>query len=170
MLPPAPGRLSTMNVWPNASVNRCATARARMSVVPPAGKGTTMRTGCDGYAGACAKLAGATIHASTPSTAAIRHFIVKPPERAFDAVEGAWAEVAPRPPHPNLLPQAGEGALVQPSPASGRRSSVAQWRVRRRDVTPAAHAAIGARPGRRQSTFAPDSLMILAYFGTSLAM
>src|SRR5665213_297075 len=134
MLPPAPGRLSTMNVWPNASVNRCATARARMSVVPPAGKGTTMRTGCDGYAGACAKLPGATIHASTPSTAAIRHFIGKPPERAFGAVEGRVGEVAPRP-------------SSRPSPASRRRSFVAQWQIRRRDVTPAAHAAIVRLPG-----------------------
>ena len=45
MLPPAPGRFSTTNGWPSVSVSFCAVARARMSVVPPAGNGTTTRTG-----------------------------------------------------------------------------------------------------------------------------
>jgi hypothetical protein len=48
MLPPAPGLLSTMKVWPNALPSSGASARARMSVVPPAAKGTTMRTGLFG--------------------------------------------------------------------------------------------------------------------------
>src|SRR5512133_3847710 len=49
-LPPAPARLSTMNCCPNAFESSGAIARARMSVVPPAGKGTTMRTGLAGQA------------------------------------------------------------------------------------------------------------------------
>src|SRR5215218_3293282 len=53
MLPPAPGLLSTTKDWPSDLVSSCATARARMSVVPPAGNGTTMRTGLVGQA-ACA--------------------------------------------------------------------------------------------------------------------
>ena len=48
MLPPAPARLSTMNCWPKALVSSGASARARMSVVPPAANGTTMRTGLVG--------------------------------------------------------------------------------------------------------------------------
>src|SRR6478609_2648130 len=47
-LPPAPARLSTMNCWPNALDSSGAIARARMSVVPPAANGTTMRTGLVG--------------------------------------------------------------------------------------------------------------------------
>ena len=37
--------------WPNTRCNSGARARARMSVVPAAGKGTTMRTGFVGHAG-----------------------------------------------------------------------------------------------------------------------
>jgi hypothetical protein len=39
---------------------RCATMRATMSVVPPAGKGTIIRIGLDGYACACAAAAANT--------------------------------------------------------------------------------------------------------------
>src|SRR5512143_2468623 len=60
MLPPAPGRLSTMTCCPHASVSFCPTSRARMSVAPPGGNGTTIRIGLVGYAGACAP-AGGTI-------------------------------------------------------------------------------------------------------------
>ena len=50
MLPPAPGRLSTTTGWPHASVSFCATARARMSVVPPGGKRhDEARPACVGY-------------------------------------------------------------------------------------------------------------------------
>ena len=44
MLPPAPPRLSMMNDWPSRSDSFCATMRPRMSVVPPAGKGTIVLT------------------------------------------------------------------------------------------------------------------------------
>src|SRR5450432_3634359 len=50
MLPPAPARLSTTTDWPSVSVSRLATSRARMSVVAPAGKGTTNRIAWFGYA------------------------------------------------------------------------------------------------------------------------
>src|SRR5690349_16017602 len=50
MLPPAPGLLSTMKGWPKTRCSSGASARARMSVVPPAAKGTTMRTGLLGHA------------------------------------------------------------------------------------------------------------------------
>ena len=55
LLPPAPGLFSTMKVWPKTFCNSGAKARARMSVVPPAANGTTMRTGLDGQA--CARAA-----------------------------------------------------------------------------------------------------------------
>src|SRR4051812_11835377 len=50
MLPPAPPLLSTMNCCENAWVNAAAVARARMSVVPPGAKGTTIFTGLAGHA------------------------------------------------------------------------------------------------------------------------
>src|SRR5689334_8388182 len=43
-LPAAPGRFSAMTCWPHSSVSFCASVRARMSEVPPGGKGMTMRT------------------------------------------------------------------------------------------------------------------------------
>src|SRR5712691_6238968 len=46
---PAPGRLSTTNCRPNDSESFSATARAMMSVPPPAAEGTIKRTGLDGY-------------------------------------------------------------------------------------------------------------------------
>src|SRR5262249_220976 len=55
MLPPAPGLFSMMNCWPNRSDNHWPTRRAVMSVAPAEPKGTTSRTGRDGYACAHAK-------------------------------------------------------------------------------------------------------------------
>ena len=43
-LPPAPGLLSTKNVWPKALESSGAIARAKISVVPAGANGTTMRT------------------------------------------------------------------------------------------------------------------------------
>ena len=43
--PPAPGLLSTATFWPNANASFGASARARMSVLPPGVKGTMMRIG-----------------------------------------------------------------------------------------------------------------------------
>ncbi len=50
IVPPAPGRFSTTTFCPNFSPSFCESARARMSVAPPAGKGTIMRTGLLGKA------------------------------------------------------------------------------------------------------------------------
>src|SRR5262245_33620755 len=54
MLPPAPPRFSTMNCWPRLSVSFCASGRAIVSLPPPGGYGTTMRTGLAGYVCAAA--------------------------------------------------------------------------------------------------------------------
>jgi hypothetical protein len=48
MLPLAPLRLSTTKGWPRVRAKSCATRRATMSTLPPAGKGTTTRTGRSG--------------------------------------------------------------------------------------------------------------------------
>ncbi|CFN80198.1 Uncharacterised protein [Bordetella pertussis] len=48
MLLPPPGLFSTTNDWPSASVSSLAMMRAITSVVPPAEKPTTMRTGLSG--------------------------------------------------------------------------------------------------------------------------
>src|SRR5208282_2788209 len=67
MLPAAPGRLSMTTGCPNDSASRCPTSRARMSVVPPAGNGTTSRIGLLGYGWASAP---AAVIASTTNSAA----------------------------------------------------------------------------------------------------
>lgn len=41
----APARLSTSTGWPSAERSFSASVRARVSSVPPGGKGTTMLTG-----------------------------------------------------------------------------------------------------------------------------
>src|SRR5688500_1052921 len=43
--PPAPGRLSTTNCWPNDSVSFCPTSLAMMSFDAPGVNGTIQRTG-----------------------------------------------------------------------------------------------------------------------------
>src|SRR5262245_54433633 len=43
-----PGRFSTTTGWRQSSLIRCPITRARMSVGPPAGNGTMMRTGRSG--------------------------------------------------------------------------------------------------------------------------
>ncbi len=48
MFPPPPGLLSITNGCFSRSDSCCATFRARMSVVPPAVKATTIRTGFEG--------------------------------------------------------------------------------------------------------------------------
>src|SRR5258705_5528251 len=63
IVPPAPGRFSTMNDCPSESVRRCANRRATTSMPPPAAKPTRMRTVFAGYAGpagACAQTAPAS--------------------------------------------------------------------------------------------------------------
>src|SRR5438270_644673 len=49
MLPAAPGRLSTITGWPHFSLKFSATMRGIRSALPPAGNGTTMRTGFAGH-------------------------------------------------------------------------------------------------------------------------
>jgi hypothetical protein len=46
--PPPPPTFSTTTLWPMVSVMCCANSRASMSVVAPAGNGTTMRIDRDG--------------------------------------------------------------------------------------------------------------------------
>src|SRR5262249_25960119 len=60
-LPPAPGRFSTTKDWPNMSFRRSARMRVSTSVEPPAGYGTTMRTGRSGQRPSSARAAVATI-------------------------------------------------------------------------------------------------------------
>jgi hypothetical protein len=48
MLPPAPGRLSTITVWPKLSPSFCPISRAMMSFVPPGENATTILTGLTG--------------------------------------------------------------------------------------------------------------------------
>src|SRR5687768_12545941 len=61
----APGLFSTMTLAPSDSAIFCAMARASMSVCPPGGNGTTMRTGLPGSGKDCAPAADAT---SAPKT------------------------------------------------------------------------------------------------------
>src|SRR5688572_4902148 len=69
MVPPPPPRLSTMTCEPNASVSLCDVILARISVVPPGGKGVIRRMGFVGYA--CAKaLAAMLISAAIAAPAA----------------------------------------------------------------------------------------------------
>ena len=81
-LPPAPGLLSTMKGWPNTRPSSGASARARMSVVPPAAKGTTMRTGLLGQA-PCARSGPGATSAADASSNSWRRFSVDmaPPGR-----------------------------------------------------------------------------------------
>src|SRR5688572_18272435 len=50
MMPPAPGRLSTMNCWPVTSLSLVVKMRATVSVAAPGALGRIMRTGFSGYA------------------------------------------------------------------------------------------------------------------------
>ena len=56
-VPPAPGRFSTTNDWPHASLNFCANTRPSVSLPPPVANGTTTRVGLAGYSCACAATA-----------------------------------------------------------------------------------------------------------------
>jgi hypothetical protein len=61
------GLLSTTNGCPNARCSSGASARATMSVVPPAANGTTMRTGRAGQD--CARASDAPASAASDATA-----------------------------------------------------------------------------------------------------
>src|SRR2546427_671737 len=63
-MPLAPARLSTITDWPQASLNFCPTARATMSVPPPAEYGTMILTGLPGYACANADAVNGAAHST----------------------------------------------------------------------------------------------------------
>src|SRR5258708_988904 len=69
MVPPAPATFSTITGWPSEAFMWSPTMRATMSVMPPAGNGTTSVTGFDGNDCACAPKA----QPSTAPSAARKH-------------------------------------------------------------------------------------------------
>src|SRR5580765_8518284 len=95
MVPPAPPRFSTSTGWPIDSCMRWATMRAAMSVVPPAGNGTTMRSGLDGkgWASACCDTAIAS-KSRNLFVAYVQNFIAFHPSRCLriDDVAGLLAD------------------------------------------------------------------------------
>src|SRR5687768_5521277 len=81
MVPPAPGRFSTMTDWPSASARRCAYMRVAMSMPPPAAKPTMMRMGLVGYDGAEDVCASATpANNAIEPTAAWISILISPDE------------------------------------------------------------------------------------------
>src|SRR5688572_18641961 len=80
-LPPAPGRLSTIQFWPMSSAIFGATMRAVASAPPPGANGTTRRTGRVGYAesAACARFAVAPTNSR-------KTMFLTPAARAHDAI------------------------------------------------------------------------------------
>src|SRR6266480_1172651 len=82
-MPLAPGRLSMTMGCDQAAVSFWPTARARMSVVPPAENGTTIRTGLPGYCAAAENEASAADSTSKQQ----RRFITGgPQERTLPAI------------------------------------------------------------------------------------
>jgi hypothetical protein len=68
-VPVAPGLLSTTKGWPSVFCICCATARATVSVEPPAGKGTTTVTAFSGQF--CAEAFGASSASAVVASATI---------------------------------------------------------------------------------------------------
>jgi hypothetical protein len=71
MLPPAPGLFSITTDWPHTSCRRLPTRRAVMSVEPPGGNGTTMRTDLCGHSAPAARaerIGGAAMAAAASPT------------------------------------------------------------------------------------------------------
>src|SRR5205814_3716479 len=83
-MPLAPGRLSMTMGCDQAAVSFWPTARARMSVVPPAENGTTIRTGLPGYCAA----AGNEASAAGSTSKQQRRFITRgsPQDRTLPAM------------------------------------------------------------------------------------
>src|SRR5258706_1268740 len=96
MVPPAPPRFSTSTGWPIDSCMRCATMRAAMSVVPPAGNGTMMRRGL--YGKDCGRTAPLAAASSSKSrnlyVTDVQDFIAFHPSRRLgvDDVAGLLAD------------------------------------------------------------------------------
>src|SRR5690348_11354173 len=61
MVPPAPGRFSTMIGWPSCLASRSRTVRATMSVAAPAANGTTALMGLAGHGAVCEMAASGNI-------------------------------------------------------------------------------------------------------------
>src|SRR5215470_15027545 len=68
MMPPAPGRCSTMKGWPRLAPSLSATMRANRSAVPAAENGTTILTGRVGQDSA-ARAGSAIVHAPNSRSA-----------------------------------------------------------------------------------------------------
>ena len=72
IVPPAPGRLSTITGWPHAALSRSPTMRAITSVALPGVNGTMIRIGFARIGAApCASAAGAAAHAHADANAVI---------------------------------------------------------------------------------------------------
>src|SRR5215204_6229435 len=71
-----PTRLSTMTCLPRRSPNPCATTRPTMSLLPPAGNGTTRRTGRAGYGCADVFCTPAASNADNPPAASMMRCMV----------------------------------------------------------------------------------------------
>src|SRR3989442_11707091 len=82
-MPLAPGRLSMTMGCDQAAVSFWPTARARMSVVPPAENGTTIRTGLPGYCAAAESEASA---ADSTSKRQRRFITGSPQDRTLPAI------------------------------------------------------------------------------------
>src|SRR5207247_4228737 len=82
-MPLAPGRLSMTMGCDQAAVSFWPTARARMSVVPPAENGTTIRTGLPGYCAAAESEASA---ADSTSKRQRRFITGSPQDRTLPAM------------------------------------------------------------------------------------
>src|SRR6187402_1872432 len=77
IVPPAPGRFSTITGWPQAALSRSPTRRATTSVALPAVNGTMMWMAREGYE-SCA-CAAACQNTAADANSALINFICSPP-------------------------------------------------------------------------------------------
>jgi hypothetical protein len=110
MNPPAPGRLTTMNVWPNCLVSTCASLRVNVSLLAPGAYGTTIVTGRLGQSSARASPGTAATVTATSAARTARRF---PCVRSIVMVSTSCGPVSVR----------------RSAPTSGRRRGVALFRV-----------------------------------------
>src|SRR5688572_13550911 len=115
IVPPAPGRFSTVTVWPHISPSFCPTVRARMSVALPAVNGTMIFTGLVGYSCADASVASPPAHSHTIERSTRVEFISVPFHKGCQAVVDTRVlafQLQPR--RPRLLhDQLGEVLVVE---------------------------------------------------------
>src|SRR6266702_7391976 len=102
MLPPAPGLFSITTDWPQTSCRRLPIRRAVMSVEPPGGNGTTMRTDRCGQSAPAARdgrMGGAAMAAAARPTKRRRFSMDALPPGVIARLarvvgcEGVWGEV-----------------------------------------------------------------------------